>query len=48
VVIRSVLVTDPPPQCTDDPQCADGWFCTGIETCVSGACQPGSDPCSGG
>jgi hypothetical protein len=47
VVIRSVLVTDPPSQCTGDPQCDDGLFCTGIETCVSGTCQPGTDPCSG-
>jgi hypothetical protein len=33
------------PQCTVDANCDDGEFCTGVETCVSGACQAGSDPC---
>lgn len=28
--------------CTSNPQCDDGVFCNGAETCVTGACQPGS------
>ncbi|MDO8629586.1 MAG: hypothetical protein Q7R41_03775 [Phycisphaerales bacterium] len=28
--------------------CDDGLYCNGLETCVSGACQPGTSPCSGG
>lgn len=32
--------------CTSDPECDDGLFCNGAETCgTSGVCQPGSDPC---
>ena len=29
-------------------QCADGLFCNGQETCVEGACQPGTFPCQSG
>jgi len=28
--------------CTDDPDCDDGLYCNGAETCVTGACQPGT------
>ncbi|UCE59670.1 MAG: S8 family serine peptidase [Phycisphaerales bacterium] len=33
--------------CTGDPDCDDGLFCNGAETCVSQSCQAGSDPCPG-
>jgi hypothetical protein len=31
--------------CTDDAQCDDGLYCTGISTCVGSSCLPGTDPC---
>ncbi len=34
--------------CGLDADCDDGMFCNGVETCVSGACQPGAGPCAGG
>ncbi len=34
--------------CTVDPDCDDGLFCNGTETCVAGNCTPGTAPdCSG-
>jgi hypothetical protein len=27
--------------------CNDGLFCTGADTCMAGACVPGTDPCAG-
>ena len=33
--------------CSDDPDCDDGFFCTGVETCIDHACVAGSDPCPG-
>ncbi len=33
--------------CGGDPDCDDGLFCNGQETCVGSQCQPGSDPCPG-
>ncbi len=35
------------PQCIDNPDCDDGLYCNGAETCVAGSCQPGTDPCPG-
>jgi hypothetical protein len=32
----------PPGSCTTDPQCDDGQFCNGAESCVAGACQAGT------
>ncbi len=32
--------------CTVDPDCADGAFCNGAETCLGGVCQAGSNPCT--
>lgn len=32
--------------CSSATTCNDGLFCNGAELCVSGACGPGSDPCS--
>ena len=29
-------------ECTDDGDCDDGLYCNGVETCVDGACQPGT------
>jgi hypothetical protein len=31
--------------CTDDAQCDDGLYCTGVSTCVGSSCLPGTDPC---
>ena len=31
--------------CASDPDCTDGLFCNGVETCVSGYCQSGINPC---
>ena len=33
------------PMCETDAECDDGLFCTGVETCVLGTCEPGADPC---
>lgn len=33
--------------CSTNPECDDGLFCNGSETCVATACQPGADPCPG-
>jgi len=35
-------------ECRNDADCSDGQFCTGAETCASGACAAGTNPCSGG
>ncbi len=43
-----VAVVDLTPTCLSDPDCDDGLFCNGVETCVGGLCQAGSDPCAGG
>jgi len=38
-----------PPGCTSNPECDDGLFCNGAETCVSNQCQAGTAPnCSDG
>lgn len=34
-----------PSGCTTNPQCDDGVFCNGAETCVAGSCQAGGYPC---
>ncbi|MFC1591314.1 hypothetical protein ACFL43_02195 [Thermodesulfobacteriota bacterium] len=37
---------DPFSGCENQPiLCDDGVFCNGLESCVAGACQAGSDPC---
>jgi hypothetical protein len=37
-----------PPGCSGDPDCDDGVFCNGAETCNAGTCVPGTPPaCSG-
>jgi hypothetical protein len=33
--------------CSNDSECDDGVFCNGVETCQTGLCQAGSDPCPG-
>ncbi|MGD2110168.1 MAG: trypsin-like peptidase domain-containing protein, partial [Phycisphaerae bacterium] len=39
---------DPPVvSCNSDPECDDGLYCNGAETCVSQVCQAGTDPCGG-
>ncbi|MFH0983586.1 MAG: S8 family serine peptidase [Planctomycetota bacterium] len=43
-VINSLNLLTP---CTGDPDCDDGLFCNGAETCVAQSCQAGSDPCPG-
>ncbi|MCG3130734.1 MAG: hypothetical protein FLDDKLPJ_01506 [Phycisphaerae bacterium] len=32
-------------ECAADADCDDGLFCTGVETCVDGACVDGTAPC---
>jgi len=32
--------------CSNAADCDDGLFCNGAETCQSGACQPGTAPCT--
>ncbi|RJP36644.1 MAG: hypothetical protein C4547_07045 [Phycisphaerales bacterium] len=39
-VINSLQLVGP--GCTTDPDCDDGLFCNGAETCVNGACQAGT------
>jgi Cys-rich repeat protein len=34
--------------CRNDADCSDGQFCSGMETCASGACVFGTSPCGGG
>ncbi|MFH0982735.1 MAG: S8 family serine peptidase [Planctomycetota bacterium] len=37
------------PGCTGDPDCNDGLYCNGVETCVGSTCQAGTPPnCSDG
>ena len=37
------------PECTVDADCTDNLFCTGVETCVAGACVDGpGNPCGAG
>lgn len=38
--------TDAP--CVIDEDCDDGLFCNGVETCESGTCMVGADPCDDG
>ncbi len=42
IVFETSVVYPNAPQCTIDPDCDDGLFCNGAETCVAGACQSGS------
>lgn len=39
---------DVAPGCTRDDQCDDGFFCTGVESCVAGECALGGSPCAPG
>lgn len=34
--------------CVNNIDCSDGLFCNGNETCVSGQCLPGTNPCGAG
>jgi subtilisin family serine protease len=43
-VLNSLALVTP---CSVDGDCDDGLFCTGVETCIGGACQAGPDPCPG-
>ncbi|MFQ5494679.1 MAG: hypothetical protein ACE5EX_04800 [Phycisphaerae bacterium] len=40
-------VTNTCGECLVDTDCDNGLFCDGTETCLGGACQPGTDPCVG-
>ena len=33
--------------CSSDPDCSDGLYCNGAETCVGSVCQPGTPPVCG-
>jgi hypothetical protein len=37
-----------PAECASDIECDDEMFCNGAETCIDGACRPGTDPCPAG
>lgn len=37
-----LLAAVPAAACITDAECDDGDVCTGVETCVTGACQPGT------
>jgi len=39
----SLIITGASSGCQDDPDCDDGLYCNGAETCVGGECQPGTD-----
>jgi len=48
-VINTLNLVSPPTGCSSDPECSDGLFCNGAETCVATVCQPGTPPnCSDG
>jgi hypothetical protein len=40
----TVQYTTGVPGCTGNPDCDDGLFCNGAETCVTGTCQAGTPP----
>ena len=35
------------PGCTQDAECDDGVFCTGVERCIDDVCEPGTPPANG-
>jgi len=43
-VINTLNLVSPPTGCSSDPECSDGLFCNGAETCVATVCQPGTPP----
>ena len=44
----TVDTCDPVTGCVNTPfVCDDGLWCNGVETCVGGGCQAGTDPCPG-
>ncbi len=45
--VDDLMICPAAPPCVTDPDCDDGLFCNGAESCVGGACQAGSDPCPG-
>ncbi len=42
--INSLNLAAPPTGCTTNPECDDGLFCNGAETCVATVCQAGTAP----
>jgi len=40
--IDDLLICPSAPACTTDPECDDGLYCNGVETCNAGTCQPGT------
>ena len=47
VALGSYYMAEPVAQCDNDSNCSDNIFCNGFESCVSGTCVAGSDPCPG-
>jgi len=41
-LLPSLASVEQPITCTTDPQCDDGLYCNGVETCVAGSCQAGA------
>ena len=48
VLLFSSAGCPPIQECTVNADCDDGVFCNGVETCVNGRCQAGTDPCAEG
>ena len=46
VIVSDVRIMPPGAQCQTDPDCDDGVFCNGVETCVNGQCVSSGNPCS--
>jgi hypothetical protein len=47
VALGAYYMGDAVAECDLDSDCDDGAFCNGAETCVSGSCVAGGDPCPG-
>jgi len=47
VALGAYYMADAAPECSVDADCDDGMFCNGAESCASGTCVAGSDPCPG-
>ena len=45
--VDDVVICPVEAECTTDPECDDGLYCNGTETCNAGTCQAGADPCPG-
>ncbi len=44
-MIDNIQVWGWPTACEASPECDDGFYCNGVETCEGGFCMPGQSPC---